>query len=59
MLGPLLDAIPGVERVGRDWGHVYRVAEDRPCLACGAPTRLRLCFTGRVALALCGRCRGY
>ena len=54
-----LDAMPGVERVGRDWGIVYRVADDLPCLACGAPTRLRLCFTGRSALALCGRCRGY
>ena len=50
---------PHVERLGRDWALVYRVRLDAPCLACGAPTPLRVCFSARAALAVCGRCRGY
>ena len=50
---------PHVERLGRDWAHVYRVRVDAPCLSCGAPTALRVCFTPRSCLVLCGRCRGH
>ena len=55
-----MEAIPApVERIGRDWAQIYRVAVEAPCLACGVPTGLRVCFTPRACLALCGRCRGH
>lgn len=47
------------ERKGKDWAIVYACPADLPCLVCGRPTRLMVCFSPRAALPICGTCRGY
>jgi hypothetical protein len=47
------------ERKGKDWAIVYACPTGLPCLACGRPTRLMVCFSPRAALPICGTCRGY